>query len=200
MKKSALVAVGLLFGYMLLLYPTSMRGRRCPFPFLFSLRLFFMSTEYDREAQRLELRHLEPYPTKSLDELQSVEKQLSVEKQRSVTLPDDYKVFLSKFGSTASSKKMVLSGMNRSDRYMAIEICYGVNSTKYDIVRENRLQEERIPPGFVAIGEGPNNVICLSLADADYGSIYHVSFDTDELTLLSTSFDGFIRRIHLVDR
>ena len=138
----------------------------------------------------------------SEDELKKLEAKTSA-------LPEDYRQFLLKYNGGDISPDCFNSAEGESvssvRSFLGIHDDRTCNLYRYLETYENRLPKRFLPIAFDSFG----NLICLSLFGADRGAVYfwdhELEADEDEnespetaenITLLSTSFSGFLESLH----
>ena len=143
----------------------------------------------------------------TIDDIKKVEKELSV------SFPEDYKKHILKYnGGHPVKNSYPIIEIYDFDRYgwgkSTIYDCeiawfYAINNEDYDIVKENKFFEDRIPNNFIAIGEGSGgDLICISIREKDYGKVYFWGHDWDigpnfvSHVLIANSFADFINSLY----
>lgn len=143
----------------------------------------------------------------TIDDIRKVEKELNI------NLPEDYKKHILKYnGGHPIKNSYPIIEIYDFDRYgwgkSTIYDCeiawfYAINNEDYDLVKENKFFEGRIPNNFIAIGEGSGgDLICISAGAKDYGKVYFWGHDWDiglnfvTHVLIATSFTDFINSLY----
>lgn len=131
------------------------------------------------------------------------------EKQRGVTLPDDYRAFLLKSNGGYPDVDVAFSfreGGRPSDSVLSqfYPLDKGSEDSNLDEVYEMFVEAGRMPPNLVPIGDDAfGNQICLSVAGKDAGAVYFWDHEREpdparkpvvfrNLSLIADSFSDFL--------
>ncbi|HEX8776137.1 MAG TPA: SMI1/KNR4 family protein [Pyrinomonadaceae bacterium] len=122
-----------------------------------------------------------------------------------IKLPPSYRKFLMEFnGGRPVARRFKFKGATRGssvDRFLGVH-----NKEHNNLMDYLETYKGRIPPNFFPIAHDPgDNLICISVAGADKGSIYFWDHDREgndgppnysNVILISESFEEFIEGLH----
>lgn len=104
---------------------------------------------------------------------------LAFEKKIGAVLPDDYKEFLLTYngGKATPRRYETLDGVVESSIMMFLPLA-DIEGPNLSLNHQTYNQGHMIPKNLLPIGEDPTGCqICMSIAGADVGTVYHWSYD-----------------------
>lgn len=118
---------------------------------------------------------------------------LRFEKMNSVSLPDDYKYFLRKYGRCMFSGEAYIEDTN-----LEVFTMFGINSTAGNIEYELKIHPDYVKNGYVPIGDDSfNNRYVLNITN---GHVLYLDYAQSgcNIIVVSESFTGFLQKIRVV--
>lgn len=120
-------------------------------------------------------------------------------------LPDDYSVFLRKYGLTAGRGVVKFGNLDRPDEEeSSVEVFYGIRADdSYDLLGTRESFADDLPSNLLPIASSPGGEIVLSLAGDNLGKAYWWSSHRgsanpyDDCELIAYSFDSFMNSLRL---
>lgn len=132
------------------------------------------------------------------------------EKLLKISLPEDYKNFLEKYGNTMTFsqevqyKPLEKSAWTKKNGYAGFELFYGLEKDDNNLIERMKTFKKRIPESFIPIAEAPggNQILLGVKKDDQYGKVYfwdHESRGTnkDDIYLIAASFNDFVKSFEL---
>jgi hypothetical protein len=137
-------------------------------------------------------------------------------KKFGLDMPDGYKSFLLKYNGGRFKEclvKLIEPINNPNDNIAVVSFLYGFVDKMpspydmYDLYKEHRAFNDRVPKEFIVIGEDPGgNQICLCVEGNNYGKVYFWDHEEevdegkkptyDNVYLISNSFIDFINSLY----
>ena len=158
-----------------------------------------MKNKYDKIMQRIKFQRLESHVSITSKDIRKLEKRLGH------SLPEDYGIFLSKYGLTAGTGDVRFGILNDPDQdESSIEEFYGINPDDgRDLYDLREAFEHELPLEFLPIASSGAGHIVLALSGESEGEVYwwltHGGSEDpyEDLELISHNFDQFMNSLHV---
>ena len=132
-----------------------------------------------------------------------------IQEKIGVLFPEDYRKFLLQSNGGETEEDMLydfFDEVTENNNTSVIQEFFSIDGERMDIytVYKNLLDEEAIPRDMIAIASDPGgNIISISLAREDYGTVYFLNHEYEEMdssylvkSKIASSFTEFISQLY----
>lgn len=156
-----------------------------------------MENKYDEIMARLHFRYLrgDRQAVTTEEDIKECEKELGI------SLPEDYRAFLMKYGDTTSESGNILvtASGDSSNVISYIEVFYGLGrGVGYNLISIWRQLSDRLPRNVIAIASSPGGEIFLSVNHVNPGIYWwdrESNFSDENTEFLAKDFDCFMQSL-----
>lgn len=124
----------------------------------------------------------------------------SIEHASTGKIPDDYRVFLQKFGGIKILSASVLIVSDSGKEFDNLDILFGGPFEEDEsIVHNIEIYRDRIPGTLIPIGEHWGNLICIGVKGKNTGKVFYWDHETEVAELVARDFTSFVSQLRLDD-